>query len=371
MTIRSRAAMAELLRLTQSGQLAKATARIQLALSGMAAPATSPSSSAAGDIIDLKPARISLNAREQSPTPATTTSPKGAPPVDHANRFEERTYKGPEGSLAYHLYVPADAGNNMPLVVMLHGCTQSPEDFARGTGMNQLADEMGFIVVYPRQSRSANAQQCWNWFRPGDQQRDRGEPALIAGVTRQVIAEQGADPDRVYVAGLSAGGAAAAIMGQTYPDIYAAIGIHSGLACGSARDLPSALMAMRNGSSGTSAVKGAPFVPVITFHGDRDSTVHEANSRIIVAAASTASGRSLKTRQETGKSIQGTYTRETSVDSEGRIMLEQWTVHGAGHAWSGGHSTGSYTDPSGPDASREMLRFFFTHKLARAKSRVG
>lgn len=347
----------DLLRLTQSGQLAKATAQIQSALAGRAVPELAPAMSGTGDVIDLKPIRVTSK--------PTAPASKGTPSADAKGIFDERNYTGPAGSLAYSLYVPAQAKPGMPLVVMLHGCTQNPEDFARGTGMNRLADELGFIVAYPRQTRSANAQQCWNWFKPEDQQRDRGEPALIAGVTRQVIAEQGADPDRVYVAGLSAGGAAAAIMGQAYPDIYAAIGIHSGIACGAARDLPSALMAMRNGGNAPRPGSGNTFVPVITFHGDRDNTVNEVNSRSIIAAASSASGSALKTRVETGKSAKGTFTRELSVDAQDRIMMEQWTIHGAGHAWSGGHSSGSYTHPSGPDASREMLRFFFSHKLSR------
>ncbi|MBC7986211.1 MAG: PHB depolymerase family esterase, partial [Sphingomonadaceae bacterium] len=188
----------------------------------------------------------------------------------------------------------------MPLVVMLHGCTQSADDFARGTGMNRLADELGFIVAYPAQSASANAQKCWNWFRPGDQRRDQGEPALIAAVTREIIAERRIDPARVYIAGLSAGGAAAAVMGDAYPDLYAAVGIHSGLACGAARDLPSALMAMKNGGAAAPG-RHARFTPVITFHGDRDATVHEANSRRIIAMASAAAGAPLTSKVDKGR----------------------------------------------------------------------
>jgi poly(hydroxyalkanoate) depolymerase family esterase len=280
------------------------------------------------------------------------------------SQFEGHTYRGSAGTMSYRLYVPANATAAMPLIVMLHGCTQSPEDFARGTGMNRLADEFGFLVAYPRQTQAANAQKCWNWFKPGDQQRDRGEPALLAGLTREVIADHGIDPSRVYVAGLSAGGAAAAIMAAEYPDLFAAAGIHSGLACGAARDLPSALAAMqRGGVPAPISRSDGTFVPVITFHGDRDATVHEANSRIIVDAATKGAGVSLKVQVDEGRTEAGrSYRRERSVDDDGLVHIERWTIGGGGHAWSGGDAAGSYTDPKGPDASREMVRFFLERK---------
>jgi poly(hydroxyalkanoate) depolymerase family esterase len=281
-------------------------------------------------------------------------------PLPDGARFEQRTYTNAAGSRAYKLYIPSGCTNRaLPLVVMLHGCTQSPDDFAAGTRMNDLAEEMSFLVAYPAQTQAANASKCWNWFSAGDQQRDQGEPSLIAGITRQIISDFPVDPRRVYVAGLSAGGAAAAIMGSTYPDLYAAIGVHSGLACGAASDLPSAFAAMRQGGArrqGRSAVA----VPTIVFHGDRDTTVNPVNAdQVINQSKAETNLRASVSRGEAPGGI--SYTRTVQTDESGRPMLEQWVLHGAGHAWSGGSAAGSYTEPRGPDASREMMRFFLQH----------
>lgn len=281
---------------------------------------------------------------------AKTSLPDGA-------RFKELTYANQAGSRTYKLYIPSCyRGEPLPLIVMLHGCKQSPDDFAAGTQMNELAEEQGFLVAYPAQPSSANPAKCWNWFSAGDQLRDRGEPSLIAGITRQIIRDVAVDPTRVYIAGLSAGGAAAAIMGLAYPDLYAAIGVHSGLACGAAKDMPSAFAAMRQGGSGLMEAAKLP-LPTIVFHGDRDHTVSPVNGDQVIAQSKAAAELHLTISR--GRSAGGiNYTQTIQMDGSGRPILEQWLLHGAGHAWSGGSPAGSYTDPRGPDASREMLRFF-------------
>lgn len=356
--------MAEALRLTRSGDLLEATAHIQEAL-GAGRSTSRPSPPFAEEADASVPQPMFLTASGWSGPEAAWRPAPQTGDIKEAGSFEERTFRCSQGQMAYWLYRPANAVQDAPLVVMLHGCTQSPQDFARGTGMNLLADELGFLVAYPAQSATANPQKCWNWFRPGDQQRDRGEPAQLAGITRQIIAENGVDPDRVYIAGLSAGGAAAAIMAAQYPDLYAAVGIHSGLACGAARDLPSALAAMQRGAAAPLGMRGQSFVPVIIIHGNRDATVNVANSGHIAAAATGAAADALEIRVEKGCSKSGRiYERTQSLNSTGAVMIERWTIEGLGHAWSGGQAAGSYTDPKGPDASRAMAEFF----LAQSRS---
>jgi len=297
-----------------------------------------------------------------TPTHAPAPLPEGA-------RFETLTFSNEAGTRAYKLYVPSGySGQPVPLVVMLHGCTQNPDDFAAGTNMNALAEEQTFLVAYPGQPSSANANKCWNWFVPGDQTRDAGEPSILAGITRQIMSDHTVDPRRVYVAGLSAGGAAAAIMGRAYPDLYAAIGVHSGLAQGAAHDIPSAFAAMRQGGppvASASRGRSGHIVPTIVFHGDQDRTVSAVNGEQVIAQAK--AGANLRTTVILGQSEGGVrYARSVQADEADRSVLEHWVLQGVSHAWSGGSPAGSYTDPRGPDASREMLRFFLEQKNAAA-----
>lgn len=272
----------------------------------------------------------------------------------------ERRFGNGAGSRAYSLFVPSGyVGRPLPLVVMLHGCSQTSRDFAIGTRMDELAEELGFLVAYPDQPRSANIAKSWNWFRDGDQRRDRGEPSILAGLTRQVLNDFKVDSARIYIAGLSSGGAAAAVMGLAYPDIYAAVGIHSGLACGSAGSISDAVSAMRRGSIMKPPRATHP-VPTIVFHGDRDRTVSPVNGDQAFAQA--RSDAELSTTTVGGRSRGGmAYIQTLLAETAGPWASEQWVLHGAGHAWAGGNPVGSHTDPRGPDASREMLRFFMSH----------
>jgi poly(hydroxyalkanoate) depolymerase family esterase len=275
-------------------------------------------------------------------------------------QFLDDSYTNAAGTRTYKLYVPSSYnGQPMPLVVMLHGCTQHPDDFAAGTRMNELAEEMHCLVAYPAQSQQANSSRCWNWFNALDQQRDQGEPSIIAGITRKVMASHAVVDSQVYVAGLSAGGAMATIMGTLYPELYAAVGFHSGLPFASAHDLPSALAAMR-GDFGRPDIETRG-VPIIVFHGDKDNTVHPANGDELIKQGARHLRREPVT--EPGSVPNGhRYTRTVHHTAEGTPHAEQWLIHGAGHAWSGGHASGSYTDSKGPDASREMMRFFRTNR---------
>jgi len=344
--------MADATRLTRGGDLNAATRAIQQALGGAPVPSA----------------------------PSRPVGPRGTPPADdpsrviegHCTRLDEATpTTGPErilrsrhvddrGALDYRLFVPARAldAPAPPLLVMLHGCTQTAEDFATGTAMDALARRNGCLVLYPDQSDRANPQRCWNWFKHNHQRRGGGEAGLIERCVRQVVAEHAADPRRVFVAGLSAGGAMAAILGNVCPDLFAGVGVHSGLPAGAAGNLPEALKAMQQGAPSGATRVGVVSPPTIVFHGDADRTVHPDNAERIVEAC-TATGAPTRHRQPAANGRRG-WTRRVHRDVDTGVVAEHWCVHGAGHAWSGGDPRGSYTDAAGPDASAEMLRFFLS-----------
>lgn len=392
------AAMREATRLTRAGRLIEATALIQRTLQGAgpARPSATPDAPSGDTIIEGE-----FRVTEPAPTPSAPLElhaasvvdlPPPAPPTPwpatpapipvpgttgERARFLSETFASQAGPRPYKLYVPSGyRGQALPLVVMLHGCTQNPDDFAAGTRMNQLAEAQGCLVVYPAQVSAANASTCWNWFEPAHQRRGQGEPALIAGITRQVATGYAVDRRRVFVAGLSAGGAMAVIMAMTYPDLYAAVGCHSGLAYGAAHDLPSALGAMGRGvkprarrDARTAAAPSSPALPLIVFQSDQDTTVHPRNADQLIAQwmalpahdTPTAPG-ARKPEVLRGQVVGGlAYTRSSHFDARGQVRVEHWQIHGARHGWSGGSPEGSFTAPEGPDAAREILRFFLAH----------
>jgi poly(hydroxyalkanoate) depolymerase family esterase len=387
--------------LTRAGRLLEATALIQRILRNGSAPAQAadrPASKhdrgASNDIVDVEYSEVA-EPTDRGPTPLQSAQgdalskhsglksfpgrwrrrdpvvempPPQATVVDgHPGQFVMGSYANQAGARPYKLYIPTSyAEQRLPLIVMLHGCTQTADGFANGTRMNTLAEERQCFVLYPEQTHAANRSRCWNWFKRGDQRRDQGEPAILADMTREVMHRYRIDQGKVYVAGLSAGGAMAAVMGTVYPEIYAAVGVHSGLACGSAHDLPSALAAMRGtlapmSGEHSGSTPQAPATPTIVFHGDRDKTVHPRNGEHVVSRSLEQTGASSADVSIERTEVPGghAYTRTIHRDSTGRVVLEYWLVHGGGHAWFGGSPRGSYTDPKGPDAAREMIRFFY------------
>lgn len=353
--------------LTQAGDLTAATAAIQTALRGVAPVSAAESTTAARqsdpNVIDVE-ARVIADtadpAQRRSVAPEATVDT----PVRESTRPDEHvingTFRNAAGQRNFKLYVPPNpAKAPLPLVVMLHGCTQDADDFAAGTEMNSAARNHGFYVLYPDQSPKANPQKCWNWFKHNHQQRGRGESSILADMTREVMKSHPIDAQRVYVAGLSAGGAMAAILAQAHPELYAAVGVHSGLAPGAAKDLPSALAAMK-GTGDHASVRNGNGVPAIVFHGDRDPTVASKNAHHVVAASAGSSAR-VESVRVSGPGSQRSSTKHTYRNAAGDIIAEYWEIHGAGHAWAGGSASGSYTDQTGPDATAEMVRFFFEH----------
>ncbi len=301
----------------------------------------------------------------------TRTIRPGPPPeISAAGRTVVASYSNGAGTRAYEVYAPPPrTPGPRPLLVMLHGCAQGPADFAAGTRMNALADLHDFVVVYPAQSTAANPMRCWNWFNVQDQWRDQGEPSLIAGIARQVTADHALDAGRLCIAGFSAGGAMAVIVAQTHAEMFAALGVHSGLPYGAAQDAASALAAMQGGTAahgragarGGSAPPVSPAIPTIVFHGDADATVNVGNGAEIVRRAVAREVElhgvlhaGVQHRQAAGGRE---YTVTEYRGDAAQPLIEYWVVHGAGHAWSGGSSGGGFTDLGGPDASAEMVRF--------------
>jgi poly(hydroxyalkanoate) depolymerase family esterase len=391
----TKVAMAEVVRLTRAGRLTEATAVLQrgLASAGSAGPAgsvvaqpfgdlgrvrfpasnsrrvTSPAAPRAGAgsarqrlVEDLPAALRGLPDIGSWPGGARSSSAGAAASAAAAAGGEIRhlTHADRAGTRSYDIYIPTSyAGEPVPLVVMLHGGKQNGLDFAAGTRMSEFAEQHTFLVAYPEQSRAVNNGGYWNWFSTSDQQANAGEPAIIAGVTREVMRNLVVDPTRVYVAGFSAGGAMAAVMAATYPDLYAAVGVHSGIAYRAAHDVASAFAAMRTG--GTPAPTST--VPLIVIHGDRDTIVAPVNAHKLIASrleAGDITGQDvpITTRTDSGRG----YTRTAHRNLDGIAVAESLLVHGGGHAWYGGSSVGSYTDAYGPTSSAEMIRFFLQHQ---------
>jgi poly(hydroxyalkanoate) depolymerase family esterase len=361
--------MNEALGLVRKSDLGGATALIRKALSGdstteAATADAEPQSRPSAKVIPLalrRPLGETLRALRVRPImpPGLPEAPEPGPAPDLGERFLKRSYRGPAGSLDYRLYVPANhEGRELALVIMLHGCTQNPEDFARGTRMNELGEEFGIIIAYPHQSRLANPQGCWNWFDRRHQNRGSGEPANLAGLAQALTKEFNVRRDRVFAAGLSAGGAMAEILAETYPDVFDAVGIHSGLPYKSAGDVPSAFAAMK----GTAAFTPAPVVAgvrqarKIIVHGLADGTVAPVNGERLLDEVERETS---LTRSDLDWPIEGGRVSRVSLkETDGRAVAEQWLVEGGGHAWFGGDKRGSYTQQVGLDASRVMVRFF-------------
>lgn len=290
--------------------------------------------------------------------PVDPESALPSPATEPARQTLHLTHTEPAGTRSYDLFLPSGyTGQPVPLIVMLHGGSQDAADFAAGTGMNGAAEARTVLVAYPEQPTTANPQRFWNWFAPEHQTAGRGEPALLAGLIRQVLADHSVDPGRVFVAGLSAGGAMAAVMAATSPDLIAGAGIHSGLGYRVAADVPSAFAAMRTGGAPASTGR----VPLFVVHGSADSTVAPVNGDRILAAADA----DLLVGDRTVDQVPGAggvrafrRTRLLRRDADRSVAAEHWLVDGLGHAWSGGSTAGSYTDPQGPDASTAMLSFF-------------
>ena len=362
--------------LTREGRLLEATRIVRRALEVPAeAPAQAPPEGARGtrqrgeEITEVAFRELPAQTHERPRSLVPSLDRVGAPQGNTgAATFEAHRFASNRRTYAYRLYLPPRTDDRLlPVIVMLHGCTQDAADFAAGTAMNELAAQRGCIVVYPEQLARSNSMRCWNWFEASHQKRGRGESAMIAALAADVVRRCQGDPRRVYVAGLSAGGAMAALVAQLYPDVFAAVGVHSGLPAGAATDVPSAHAAMRKparrpGAGATSAA----VVPTIVFHGSSDRTVHPENGRQLIAEAvarAAASDIALQA-EEQSLTVAGRTVKRTIYHDPLRVArLEHWEIAGGAHAWSGGSAAGSYTDPAGPSASAAMIDFFLAQQL--------
>jgi len=303
-----------------------------------------------------------------------TPPPAVATDSVRAGQFVTRQIQTDTGTRNYKLYIPSsyDGKKALPLVVVLHGCTQDPDNVARGTRFNEVAEESKVLVAYPEQPAAANGLKCWNWFNASHQKRGEGEPALIARITQQVMKEMRVDPKRVYIAGLSAGAAMAMTVAYAYPELFAAAGLHSGIAYGIATSTPEAIRRMGVGASdpidfGAAVVRGMGTnhaIPTIVFQGKSDKTVNPANAENIVSQLMTGfDQQSLTVSEETtGSTVAGYHFTHRTIGKP--VVIEEWSVDELGHAWSGGSKDGTYTDEKGPDATREIMRFLLEHQHA-------
>jgi poly(hydroxyalkanoate) depolymerase family esterase len=326
---------------------------------------------------------------------ATTLSFLAFPTLANAGKWIGGTVTIASGSRNYQLWVPSgyDRNKPAPLVMMLHGCMQNPETFAASSGMNEIAEKNNFLVVYPEQTAAANPLKCWNWFDPKDQMRESGEPALLAAIVRQIPTSYQTDTSRVYIAGISAGGAMATVMGATYPDLFSAIGVSAGLEFKAAITVEGGLAAMKQGgpdpaqqgllafnAMGASA-RARRRMPVIVFHGDADPYVNPTNAEQVMQQWAKTNDYLANNKINNSVTAQPALTLEGSVvggyaytrfiykERTGRFVMEKWIVKGLGHAWSGSPAAGPFADPKGPNASAEMWRFF--HETSSSKGRTA
>jgi poly(hydroxyalkanoate) depolymerase family esterase len=326
------------------------------------------------------PARSALSALSGLPLPAPVrrgAAPRPAAKRRTPGRWLRSTYSGPAGARSYDVYLPAGhrRTTRVPLMMLLHGCNQAAEDFVAATRFAALADRHGFVIVAPRQTRGYQPGGCWRWYEAGHQARGAGEPAILAGIVAQLLAEPSRwriDPSRVYAAGISAGGAMSLILAATYPEVFAAVGVHSAPAYRSATSGRSALMAMRGKRPVAAPLAGARMAPLIVFQGTADGVVHAQSGRQVAdqwLAYDTARSagrrdpqRITRSRAVVKRAADGRrFTVTRWYSARGRKQLEHWQVDGLGHAWSGGLADGSYSDPRGPRASTAMWQFFAAH----------